>query len=68
MEKKIILKTYNAPPMNPPDVVRITPEAGAIVRALQRETGLTARSIVSQIIVQAEALIECKQEKEIENG
>lgn len=59
-EAKIKIVTHKIVPKSPVGVVRINPEAEAIVRALQRETGLTARSIVSQIIVQAESLIVCE--------
>lgn len=63
MNKIRIVAHRITPPDPPVGVVRISPEAEAIVRALQRETGLTARSIVSQIIVQAESLIECTTEE-----
>lgn len=59
---KLIVHTV-PPPETPTGVVRISPDAEAVVRALQRETGLTARSIVSQIIIQAESLIECETAK-----
>lgn len=38
--------------------IRITPEAEMVVRELQRASGLPARQIVSQIIIQTEAAIE----------
>ena len=38
--------------------IKITPEAEAIVKQLQRESGLSCRSIVSQIVVQAVDMIE----------
>ena len=38
--------------------IRITPEAEMVVRELQRASGLPARQIVSQIIIQAKAEIE----------
>lgn len=42
--------------------VRLTPEAEKVVRRLRNKTGLPIRRIVSEIIVQAEKLID------IENG
>ena len=42
--------------------VRLTPEAEKVVRRLRAKTGLPIRRIVSEIIVQAENLID------IENG
>ena len=42
--------------------VRLTPEAEKVVRRLRAKTGLPSRRIVSEIIVQAENLID------IENG
>lgn len=63
-EPKIYLISHRVDPLQDvPDVVRVTPEAGAIIRALQRETGLPVRSIVSQIIIQAESFIECRVEE-----
>lgn len=63
MDKKIVLKSYNVPPVQPPNVVRVNTTAGRIIRELQRETGLTASCIVSQIIIQARDMIECSTEE-----
>lgn len=38
--------------------IKITPEAETIIKQLSRETGLSGRSIVSQIVVQASDMIE----------
>lgn len=38
--------------------VRISPEAEVVIRQLMRETGLSARSIVSQIVIQSAEQIE----------
>lgn len=38
--------------------VRLTPEAERVVRRLSFKTGLPIRQIVSEIIIQAESLIE----------
>ena len=42
-------------------VVRLDEEAERLVKQLQRETGLSAKYIVSQIIIQGYDLIEVKQ-------
>jgi len=38
--------------------IKITPEAEAIIKQLARETGLSGRSIVSQIVIQAADMID----------
>lgn len=45
-------------------VVRLNEEAERLIRQLQRETGLSAKYIVSQIIIQGFDLVEIKEEKE----
>ena len=45
-----------------PDHVRLTPEAARIVMKLKRLTGLSATQVVSEILVQAENLIEIAEE------
>lgn len=40
------------------DTVRLTPDAVAVVSRLIRKTGLSARHIVSEILVQAEDLVD----------
>lgn len=49
----IIIKTYPSDSAKN-DVVRLSPEAAEIIREYQRETGLTARYIVSEIIRQSQ--------------
>ncbi len=65
MEKPIILKTTKST-VGLSGVVRISPEAQRVVQRLQNKTGLGARYIVSEIIIQAENLIdiECDEEEE----
>ena len=41
--------------------IRITPEAETIIKQFARETGLSGRSIASQIIVQAASMIEVEE-------
>ena len=65
MTKSIKLVAHKIPPPTEPvGVVRITPEAESVARSIQRDTGMTARHIVSQIITQAEGrgLIEYGEE------
>ena len=40
---------------------RISPEAEDIVRQLERETGLSARNIVSQIIIQGSEMVSVEE-------
>ena len=40
------------------DTIRLTPEAVVVVSRLVRKTGLSARHIVSEILLQAESLID----------
>lgn len=40
------------------DTIRLTPEAVAVVSRLVRKTGLSARHIVSEILIQSENLID----------
>ena len=47
----VVLKVHKTPDVA--EIVRITPEAGERLLQLQRETGLSARYIVSQIILQS---------------
>ncbi len=41
--------------------VRLTPEAEKVIRRLRAKTGLPIRQIVSEIIIQAESLIDIEQ-------
>lgn len=47
-------------------VVRLSPEAERIVKRLRAKTCLSARAIVSEIIIQAEGLIEIEAAEEDE--
>ena len=63
MEKKIVL-TIHRPEPSFCGVVQLDPQAEAMVKQLQRETGMSAKYIVSQIIIQGFDLVEIKEEKE----
>lgn len=63
MKNKIILNVYR-PEKGVCGVVRLDEEAEKRVKQLQRETGLSAKYIVSQIIIQGFDLVEIKEEKE----
>ena len=56
-EKKIIL-TVHRPEPSFCGVVRLDQQAEALVKQLQRETGMSAKYIVSQIIIQGFDLVE----------
>lgn len=60
MKSKIILSVYR-PERDVCGVVRLNEEAERIVKQLQRETGMSAKYIVSQIIIQGYDLIEVKR-------
>lgn len=60
MKSKIVLNVYR-PEKSACGVVRLDEEAERLVKQLQRETGLSAKYIVSQIIIQGYDLIEVKQ-------
>ena len=62
MDKKIVL-TVHRPEPSFCGVVRLAPQAEAMVKQLQRETGMSAKYIVSQIIIQGFDLVEIKEEK-----
>lgn len=63
MKNKIVLNVYR-PDKNVCGVVRLSEEAERRVKQIQRETGLSAKYIVSQIIIQGFDLVEIKEEKE----
>lgn len=63
MKNKIILNVYR-PEKGACGVVRLDEEAERLVKQLQRETGLSAKYIVSQIIIQGFDLVEIKEENE----
>jgi hypothetical protein len=60
MQNTIKLKVHRTPKVsdNLLGTIRITPEAEAIIKQISRETGLSGRSVVSQIVIQAEPMIE----------
>ena len=60
MKNKIILNVYR-PEKEVCGVVRLNEEAERLVKQLQRETGMSAKYIVSQIIIQGYDLIEVKR-------
>ncbi|KKI51252.1 hypothetical protein [Christensenella hongkongensis] len=57
---KIILEIHRPVPITV-DRVRIDEEALKVLQELQRETGLPARRIVSELIKQGSRLIEVKE-------
>lgn len=63
MKNKIVLNVYR-PEKGVCGVVRLNEEAERRVKQLQRETGLSAKYIVSQIIIQGFDLVEIEEEKE----
>ena len=60
MKNKIILNVYR-PEKGVCGVVRLGENAKRLVKQLQRETGLSAKYIVSQIIIQGYDLVEAKR-------
>lgn len=60
MKNKIVLNVYR-PDKNVCGVVRLSEEAERRVKQIQRETGLSAKYIVSQIIIQGYDLVEVKR-------
>lgn len=60
MKNKIVLNVYR-PDRGVCGVVRLSEEAERRVKQIQRETGLSAKYIVSQIIIQGYDLIEVKR-------
>lgn len=63
MEKKIVLTVHRTEPSFC-GVVKLDREAEALVKQLQRETGMTAKYIVSQIVIQGFDMVEIKEEQE----
>lgn len=61
-ENKIVL-TVHCPEPSFCGVVRLDKQAEALVKQLQRETGMSAKYIVSQIIIQGYDLVEVKEEE-----
>lgn len=62
-EKKIVL-TVHRPEPSFCGVVRLDKKAESLVKELQRETGMSAKYIVSQIIIQGYDLVEIKEEEQ----
>lgn len=62
-EKKIVL-TVHRPEPSFCGVVRLDKQAESLVKQLQRETGMSAKYIVSQIIIQGYDLVEIKEEEQ----
>ena len=60
-EKKIIL-TVHRPEPSFCGVVKLDREAETLVKQLQRETDMTAKYIVSQIVIQGYHFLEIKEE------
>ena len=61
MNRKITL-TVHHPEKGVCGVVRLNEQAEHLVKQLQRETGMSAKYIVSQIIIQGYDLVEIKEE------
>lgn len=57
--KKIILETHPVPD-SLSGVVRLTPEAEMALKELQRQTGLSARYIASEMILQGAEFVEVR--------
>ena len=60
-ENKIVL-TVHRPEPSFCGVVRLDKQAESLVKQLQRETGMSAKYIVSQIVIQGYDLVEIKEE------
>lgn len=60
-ENKIVL-TVHRPEPSFCGVVRLDKQAETLVKQLQRETGMSAKYIVSQIIIQGFDLVEIKED------
>lgn len=54
---KIILKTNQSPKQIACDTVKLTPAAVGVLQRLQIRSGLSARQIVSDILLQAENMV-----------
>lgn len=61
MDRKITL-TVHHPEKGVCGVVRLNEQAENLVKQLQRETGMSAKYIVSQIIIQGYDLVEIEEE------
>ena len=61
MENKIVLKVYRQKE-KVGDIARITKEAQSVLEELMREHKLSARYVVSQMIIQGADFIEAEEE------
>ena len=66
--KRIILKTSHTPSLISCQQVKLTPEAVLAIQRIQLRSGLTARQIVSDIIVQAENMVSIVETAADEEG
>lgn len=58
---KIILKTNTIQNQINCDTVKLTPEALSVLQRLQLRSGLSARRIVSDILLQAEHMVQVEE-------
>ena len=58
---KIILKTNTTTKQINCDTVKLTPEALSVLQRLQLRSGLSARQIVSDILLQAEYMVQVEE-------
>ena len=58
---KIILKTNTTPKRINWGTVKLTPEALSVLQRLQLRSGLSARQIVSDILLQAEYMVQVEE-------
>ena len=58
---KIILKTNTIPKQINCDTVKLTPEELSVLQRLQLRSGLSARQIVSDILLQAEYMVQVEE-------
>lgn len=58
---KIILKTNTTQKQINCDTVKLTPEALSVLQRLQLRSGLSARQIVSDILLQAEYMVQVEE-------
>lgn len=61
MENKIVLQVHKPESLLPGETVRISREAANVLKSLQRETGLSFKTIASRIIVQAASMVEVEE-------
>lgn len=61
MNHKIVLSVHATAEKKIGEVVRITPDAAAAIEQLMLETGLSARTIASELIIQAAQIVEIRK-------